>query len=139
MASFVKSVIIRAPVSKVFGFHERDDALTLLSPRFPPLRLISRTGGIQKGARVELRLAGLRWIALHTAYEVNRLFVDEQVEGPFKRWIHRHEFEDLGTETRLTDCLDYVLTGVPGWLLKPALWQMFHHRHRVTRRFCEHQ
>jgi ligand-binding SRPBCC domain-containing protein len=141
---FVRAVEIDAPVSTVFAFHEREDALPLLSPAFPPVRVISREGGIAVGARVELRIAGLvRWVARHTAFERDRLFVDEQVEGPFARWTHRHEFEDLGGRTRLTDRITYALPGgaATQWLapilVGPGLSQMFRHRHLVTRTHCE--
>lgn len=144
MPTFVRQVIVHAPVEVVFGFHERDDALPLLSPPFPPVRVVQRTGGIDRGARVELRLGGLvRWVAVHTAFERNRLFVDEQVEGPFRQWVHRHEFEALGSDTRLTDRITYSVPGgalvnaVAGWLMTPGLWQMFRHRHRVTKQWCE--
>jgi ligand-binding SRPBCC domain-containing protein len=142
--TFVRAVDIDAPVSTVFAFHEREDALPLLSPPFPPVRVVSREGGIAVGARVELRIAGLvRWVARHTAFERDRLFVDEQLEGPFARWTHRHEFEDLGGRTRLTDRITYALPGgrFTQWLapllVTPGLHQMFRHRHRVTRAHCE--
>lgn len=143
MAVFTRSVLIDAPVEKVFAFHEREDALPLLTPAFPPVRMVSRSGGIRTGARVELRVMGMRWLAAHTAYEKNRLFVDEQVEGPFARWVHRHEFEAVGTKTRLTDRLEYELPGgkivnaLFAWTMLPGLMQMFAHRHKATRRFCE--
>src|SRR5207344_3251851 len=35
MPTFLKSIFVEAPVETVFGFHEREDALRLLSPRFP--------------------------------------------------------------------------------------------------------
>lgn len=140
---FSKSVVIDAPVSAVFSFHDRKDALALLTPAFPPVRVVGQTGGIGVGARVELRVGMLRWTALHTAYEKDRLFVDRQLEGPFAAWIHRHEFEDLGGKTRLTDRVEYRLRGgtlvnlLFGWLVKPGLYLMFRHRHRVTREICE--
>lgn len=144
MPTFTRQVIVHAPVEVVFAFHERDDALPLLSPSFPPVRVVRRTGGIERGARVELRIGGLiRWVAVHTAFERNRLFVDEQVEGPFRQWVHRHEFEPLGSDTRLTDRITYRVRGgtlvnaVASWLITPGLWQMFRHRHRATRRWCE--
>ncbi|MBP7777158.1 MAG: hypothetical protein KA371_08530 [Acidobacteria bacterium] len=68
---------MRAPVARVFAFHERDDTLPRLSPPFPPVRVISREGSIRPGARMELRIGPIRWLALHTAYEMNRLFFDE--------------------------------------------------------------
>ena len=54
MPTFLRSVIVDAPLETVFGFHEKDDALRLLSPAFPPVRIIGKTGGIRVGARVEL-------------------------------------------------------------------------------------
>lgn len=143
MPSFVKSVIIAAPIDKVFRFHERDDALELLTPAFPPVHVISKTGGIRKGARVVLRVGPFRWVALHTVYEKNRLFVDEQIEGPFAQWIHHHEFEAVGATTRLTDHVDYKLPGgsvvntLLGWAVRPGLANMFAHRHKVTKKYCE--
>ena len=143
MPSFTKSLEIDAPPRTVFGFHEREDALPLLTPAFPPVRLISKTPGIEAGTRVVLRVGPFRWVALHTAYERNRFFVDEQVEGPFARWVHRHEFEDLGERTRLTDTVDYQLPGgrilnaLFGWAANVGLQRMFTHRHAVTKRICE--
>lgn len=143
MPTFVKSVLIDAPVRDVFSFHERDDALPRLSPPFPPVRVISRTGGIKTGAQVVLKVGLVRWIARHTAYEKHRLFVDEQVRGPFRSWVHRHEFEAVDGKTRLTDRIEYQLYGGPlahllvSWAINRVLENMFRHRHRLTRQFCE--
>jgi ligand-binding SRPBCC domain-containing protein len=136
--------MINATVDEVFGFHEREDAFTLLTPRFPPVRLISKSReGIQSGTRVELRVGVFSWIALHTRYEKNKLFVDEQIRGPFSKWIHRHEFEPADGRTLLTDRIEYELPGgrlvnaLFRWAVAAGLHQMFNHRHRVTREFCE--
>ena len=143
MPTFVKSVMVHAPVETVFGFHEREDALRLLSPSFPPLRVVHKTGGIETGSRVELRIGPFQWTALHTVYEKNRLFADEQIEGPFAKWIHRHEFEAGGDDTRLTDRIEYRLPGgewmnrLFGWAVQLGLRQMFRHRHQITKRHCE--
>ena len=56
-------------------------------PSHPRLRSITpfgvKSGGLAPGSRVELRVGFLfNWVALHTAYERNRLFVDEQIAGP---------------------------------------------------------
>ena len=143
MPAFARSVVVDAPIEVVFGFHERTDALALLSPPVPPVRVVSRSAGLEPGSRVELRVALLPWIALHTAFERNRLFVDEQLRGPFAKWVHRHEFEDLGSKTRLTDRVEFRLPGgvfvnaALGWLVKVGLHTMFRHRHKITRLFCE--
>lgn len=140
---FVRSVIIDAPIERVFAFHERSDALKLLTPAFPPVRVVHQSGGIRNGARVELRVGFLRWLALHSGYELNRQFIDEQIEGPFRSWVHRHEFEDVGGRTRLTDRVEYLLPGGPlverllSYLVGPMLGRMFRHRHRITKQNCE--
>ena len=144
MPVFVRQLVVRAPVAQVFAFHERDDALPRLSPPFTPMRVVSREGGIRPGARVDLRIGPIRWLALHTAYEKNRLFVDEQIEGPFASWVHRHEFEAVdATSTRLTDHVTFVLPGGPivnallGRLVALSLVPMFRFRHRATKAACE--
>jgi ligand-binding SRPBCC domain-containing protein len=141
--TFAKSVLIDAPVETVFAFHEREDAISILSPAFPKVRMIGMTAGIQPGSQVELRVGPFSWIALHTAYEKDRLFVDEQIKGPFAKWVHRHEFEDAEGKTRLTDRVEYLLPGgalinlLFGWIVNLGLRPMFSHRHRVTKEVCE--
>jgi len=143
MPTFVKSVLVNAPVETVFAFHERPDALTLLSPAFPPIRVIRKVGGIEAGSEVEIAIGPFTWLALHTDFDRNRLFVDKQVSGPFALWVHRHEFEAQGKATRLTDRIDYRLPGgvlvnsLFGWAVRRGLGQMFRHRHRVTKQYCE--
>jgi ligand-binding SRPBCC domain-containing protein len=140
---FVESVLIAAPVEEVFRFHEQEDCLRILSPRFPPVRVLARAGGIEEGARVELRVGGFHWSAVHTGYAKNRYFVDEQVRGPFAAWVHRHEFAAEGAGTRLTDRVEYRLKGgrvvewMFGWAVSWGLRRMFRYRHRVTGRVCE--
>ena len=143
MPTFVRQLVVQAPVATV-SFHERDDALPRLSPPFPPMRVASRTGGIRTGARVDLRIGPLRWLALHTDYRVNELFVDEQIAGPFASWVHRHEFEALGPHTtRLTDRVAFELPGgafvntLFGQLVAWSLIPMFRFRHRATAQACE--
>ena len=135
--------MINAPVEAVFAFHERPDALLLLTPPFPPVKVVSKSGGLEPGSRVELRVGFLPWVAVHTTYERNRLFVDEQVQGPFAQWTHRHHFERVGERTRLTDQVDFRLPGgglvnaALGWAVKIGLHQMFRHRHKITGQYCE--
>ena len=45
MPDFIRSVLIAAPVEVVFAFHEREDALRLLSPPFPRVRVTESIGG----------------------------------------------------------------------------------------------
>ncbi len=50
-----------------------------------------------------------------TVWEPEHHFVDEQREGPFKKWMHTHRFEALADGgTRVTDRIDFE---TPGGLL----------------------
>ena len=147
MLNFKYSSLIDAPVETVWQFHERQDILQLLTPPWQPVTIVRREGGLAVGAISEFRisLAGIpvRWIAKHTQCETNRLFVDEQTDGPMESWIHRHEFTPENGQTRLTDAIAYELPGgdfaefILGWWVEARLKDMFRYRHRVTKTQCE--
>lgn len=146
MQHFEYSSWIDAPVAKVFAFHERPDALEKLTPPDQKIEIVSRQGGIQKGARVELRIHlgpwSVTWLALHVDYERNRRFVDDQIRGPFRKWVHTHRFLEEREGTRLIDSIEYGLPGgrlveiLAGPLIRNKLLKMFQYRHSVTRREC---
>jgi ligand-binding SRPBCC domain-containing protein len=147
MLRFEYSSVIAAPVERVFAFHQRPDALELLTPPRPRVEVVRRTGGILPGALVELRIHQgpfrVTWLAEHGEYIPNRLFTDFQTKGPFRVWRHRHQFEAAGDATRLTDSIEFSLPLAPlsdwlgGWLARIQLRHMFEYRHRVTRQHCE--
>ena len=147
MLNFKYSSLINAPVEKVWQFHERPDILELLTPPWQPVTIVRREGGLDVGAISEFRLslAGIpvRWIATHIECEPNRLFVDEQTDGPMESWIHRHEFKTENGQTRLTDAIAYEIPGswlselVLGWWVDSRLKDMFRYRHEVTKNYCE--
>ena len=82
--------------SDVFAWHERPGALERLTPPWARVDVEHKEGGIRDGARVVLRVhegpASFRWDLLHRDFERDRQFRDEQVSGPFKKWLHTHRF-----------------------------------------------
>ena len=70
-----------------------------------------------------LRLHGvpLRWRTEITAWEPPHRFVDEQVRGPYRRWVHEHTFRPQGGGTLVTD---HVAYRVPGWVLEPLVHRL---------------
>ena len=80
----------------VFSWHTRPGALERLIPPWMDARVVERKGGIADGGRVLLRVrhgpTEFKWEARHTAFEEGRMFRDEQVSGPFQKWIHTHRF-----------------------------------------------
>ncbi|OUL24968.1 SRPBCC family protein [Nostoc sp. 106C] len=147
MLHFKHSSVINAPPEVVWKFHERSDILQTLTPPWQPVKVMRRDGGLEVGAITEFRLflgpLPLTWLARHTQCEKYRLFVDEQISGPFESWVHRHEFEAENGKTRLTDAISFSMPGaqtvefISGWLVQAQLEAMFRYRHYVTKRECE--
>lgn len=145
---FVKQSVIRAAPERVFAFHERPDALRLLTPPWEPTRVLRAAPNLRVGsaALIETRVLGLipvRWLARHTLYDPPRMFEDVQVEGPFKSWRHRHVVEPHEKGAVLRDEVEYETPlGAFGrlaapLLVEPRLRRLFDYRHRVTREWCE--
>ena len=142
MPRFTYTSLIDAPVDRVFAFHESPDALERLTPPWQPARVLHKDAGLKPGSRVVLEVPlgpfTKKWIALHVKYEKNRLFVDEQIEGPFRRWVHHHRFETVGKQTRLIDDIDFSLPGGPlvdffgAWVARLQLRRLFRYRHAAT-------
>ena len=105
-----------APLSRVFDFFSRPANLVTISPPELHFQLLSGPEQLHLGARVSLQ--GRRWglsqrlVSEVTIWEPENRFVDEQREGPFKKWIHTHQFEALPDGgTRVTDRIDYEPPG----------------------------
>src|SRR5262245_19774812 len=141
--TFVRRTALPHPAERVFAWHARPGALERLTPPFAPADVVERTGGIEPGARVVLRLPagplGIRWVAEHRALEPGRLFRDVQTQGPFARWEHTHRFLPDGPDRCVLE--DHVSYALPGGILGDAvgdgvvrrlLGPMFDYRHRVT-------
>ncbi len=139
---FVKKSVISSSTESVFSWHERNGAIERLSPPWNPIKVIHKSGGIQPGAKVVLGMKGLvryRWHAIHTDYEKNRLFRDEQTRGPLSRWIHTHRFESIGdNQCILEDSIEYkpFLSFISQYLadqsIQKKLNRIFTYRHNTT-------
>jgi uncharacterized protein (TIGR01777 family) len=100
-------------VEEAFAWHQRPGAFERLTPPWERVEVVERTGGIEDGARMVLRIhqgpLRLRWVARHRDFVPGRQFVDEQVEGPFAAWVHRHHFEAAGpSASRVTDRIEFA-------------------------------
>jgi hypothetical protein len=122
-----RSVELPVTAEEAFAWHDRPGALERLIPPWERVEVLQRSGGIADGGRVTLRVhvgpAAFRWVAYHRDYQPGRRFVDEQMEGPFRRWVHVHDFEPVTPgSSRLTDRIELVLPGgAPGGLAGGAM------------------
>jgi hypothetical protein len=140
MARYQYGSTVEAAPREVWAWHARAGALERLTPPWERVEVTARSGGVADGGSVELRLGrgplAMRWVGRHRDAVPDRGFVDEQVEGPFARWVHEHLFEPAGSgQTRVTDQVEYELPfGAAGaladsLLIRRRLERAFRYRH----------
>jgi uncharacterized protein len=113
VAAVERSTTLPVSAEAAFAWHERPGAFERLLPPWERASVVEQSGGLEDGARLALRVkygpVSLRWVARHRDTLPGRRFVDEQVEGPFSRWIHFHRFDPDGpASSRMTDRIEYA-------------------------------
>ena len=114
MPRFAHEFRIPCPSAEVFAWHERQGAFERLAPPWMKVGVRTRTGTVRDGGELELEVGrngvGFGWRLRH--YREGRTFTDEQIKGPFRRWVHVHRFEDDGAGgTRIVDEIDWDVPG----------------------------
>lgn len=125
--------LVDATADEVFAWHREPAALERLTPPWARVRIEQVEGEpLAIGTVVTLRLPlGIRWVARHTALEPGRMFRDEQVAGPFRRWVHTHRFEPVeGGRCRLVDEVDFAV--ICARLARRRIARLFAYRHEAT-------
>lgn len=148
MATFEAKSEIPVSVQDLFAWHARPGAFERLSPPWQPIRVIEKTGGIEDGATLSMAIGAgpirIRWDAKHRDYQQGAQFCDEQIRGPFARWVHTHRFfPGSASNAVLYDLVDYELPlgwparAIAGRSVARMIKRMFDHRHNRTRHDLE--
>ncbi|MCG8552181.1 MAG: TIGR01777 family oxidoreductase [Desulfobacterales bacterium] len=141
---FTEKIKINAPVPALFAWHERDGAISRLTPPWAPLSLVARKGkGIDKGVEVtfKIKIFGIpmKWQARHIDYKENAMFRDCQIKGPFAFWEHSHLFHERSTDLSVMEDqvrfqLPFGIFSLPFYgYAKRELKRMFFYRHQVLK------
>ncbi len=121
---------------EVFDFYSDAFNLERLTPPFLKFRVLTpppivMREGVVIDYRLRLRGFPVRWRSRITLWEPPRLFVDEQVRGPYRLWRHRHVFEEVDGGTLAVDSVEYAVPGgalVNRFLVEPDLKRIFDYR-----------
>lgn len=110
---------VRAPRARVVQFHTQAASMAAITP--PPVRVRFRSAPalLSEGASICFTL-GVGPIALPWHASIDLLtpeaFVDRQVAGPFRGWVHRHSFKELSPGlTQVEDRVEAFLPLHPLW------------------------
>lgn len=125
--SLERSTWLPRPLEAVFPFFADAGNLERITP--PELRFRIRTPlpiAMGAGARIDYRLSlfgvPFRWRTEIAAWEPPYRFVDVQLQGPYREWVHTHTFTEERGGTRMDDHVSYALPlGRPGLLALPLV------------------
>ena len=129
---------------RVFPFFADADNLQKITPPELHFRIVTPPPiAMAPGTliRYQLRLMGVpfEWLTRITVWNPPVEFVDEQVKGPYRRWMHQHLFVETSFGTRMHDAVTYELPLFPiGELAAPLvhlqLRRIFSYRARALKR-----
>ncbi len=119
-----RALEVRRTREDVFAFFADPYNLEVITPPWLDFQIVTPPEGrLAEGSRVQsrLRLHGIPfgWITRIAAWEPPSRFVDEQLEGPYLRWVHTHVFEE--TAQQGTIIRDHVEYAVPSGVLVERL------------------
>ncbi len=135
--------VVERPLDEVFDFFSRASNLERLTPSLMHFQMVTPEPiEMTTGTLIEYRLrvhgAPIRWISRIEEWEVGSHFVDRQIKGPYKLWLHRHDFEEVDEGTRVSDHVRYELPFGPVgelaglWLVRRDLDRIFDFRREAV-------
>jgi ligand-binding SRPBCC domain-containing protein len=104
-----------SPPEKIFPFFGDSANLEAITPPWVNFQTLTpapivMSEGTLIDYRIRIRGMPMRWRTRINAWEPPHRFVDEQIRGPYRMWVHTHTFEP---QRRGTLCRDHVRYAVP--------------------------
>gem|GEM_PF-128366 len=136
------SQVVARPIDEVFAFFSRPENLARITPAGMGFDRLSTDLAMRAGLEIDYRIRPLlgipmRWRTRIESYDPPFSFSDVQLQGPYRRWEHRHTFTSVPGGTLIEDEVTYELPlGPLGALahrlvVRSQLLEIFRHRART--------
>ncbi len=145
MAEYVltRSLTLDLPMARVFDFFADAGNLERITPHELNFHILTpQPIDIKQGTLIDytLRVRGvpIKWRTEISVWEPPFRFVDQQLCGPYKQWIHTHTFTELSpSQTLMEDEVRYRLPleplgDVAHFFVKSELAYIFDYRQKVV-------
>lgn len=142
-----RSLWLPRSVEELFGFFSNAHNLQELTPPWVEFQILT-PAPIKMGVgtlidyKIRVHRIPLRWRTLISRWEPPMRFVDQQIRGPYRTWIHEHRFEAVDGGTKMTDDVTYDVLGgalVHRLFVRSDVERIFDYREqRMRERFGVH-
>jgi ligand-binding SRPBCC domain-containing protein len=133
------------PREQIFDFFSDAANLDAITPRWLRFRTLTPAPVVMRAGTLidyNLRIRGIpiRWRTRIDLWEPPFRFVDEQVSGPYRLWVHEHTFVAANGGTLMRDRVRYAVPLDPlvhRMLVRPEIERIFAYRtEQMHRRFA---
>lgn len=105
---------IKEDPGKVFIFFSDEKNLEKITPPYLNFKVLGKdTPTIQEGTLINYKLkvhgVSLGWTSKIHSFINQKQFIDEQVKGPYSKWVHTHDFYPTKSGTLISDEVVYRL------------------------------
>jgi ligand-binding SRPBCC domain-containing protein len=148
MPVITQSTSIECSPKELFQFLTKPANIIAVSPDLPSLIFHSPKLMLGKGQIIHFDLSygmfRLSWTSKITEFEPYTFIENTLLEGPFKKWIHRQNFQEKKKKTIIQDEIEYVVgLGVLGkamdsLIIRYQIENFFRKRARKTTEKFQH-
>ena len=122
--TFETSLFLPHPRARVFAFFSDAANLELITPEWLRFDIATPTPvDMEVGTYIDYRLRfrgfPIEWRSEILVWDPPHRFVDSQIKGPYRKWVHEHKFDERKGGTIASDHVEY---SVPGGALVNTLF-----------------
>jgi ligand-binding SRPBCC domain-containing protein len=133
---FQSELWLPVPQEQLFSFFADAANLDALTPPWLHFHIITPPPiEMREGALIDYRLRvhgfPLRWRTRINLWQPPHRFVDEQIRGPYRQWIHEHTFAACDGGTLAHDVVRYAVPFdfiAHRWFVRPDVENIFMYR-----------
>jgi ligand-binding SRPBCC domain-containing protein len=118
---------IDAPIDEVFDFFSQAANLEKITPPWLKFKILtSEPIKMEVGTLIDYRLSlygfPVNWKTKITHWDPPHRFIDSQLKGPYKQWIHEHSFSEVEGGCLMKDRVEYQ---IHGWIVNSLINYLF--------------
>ena len=133
---FKSEIWLPLPQDQLFSFFADAANLEILTPPWlhfkilTPLPIEMREGTLID-YKLQIHSLPVKWHTRISSWHPPHFFVDEQLRGPYRKWVHKHMFDPADGGTLVRDLVNYAVPFdffVHSWLVRPDIEKIFRYR-----------